>query len=204
MTSALTSALPIYHQFKLIIDEYAIVNVEKIWSEYQSSLKGFLHNNVSDPDDIDDLLQDILIKSYQNLSKVHDSKKVKSWLFQIAKNTIIDFYRKKNKQPDITDKELWYHDSEPEVNQQLSMCIVPFINELAKEDAELLTAIEIEGLSQKQYAQKLGVNYSTLKSRVQKSRTKLYDLYNECCTFSIDKQGNIIDYQSKKDRCSGC
>lgn len=197
------------------------MNVEKVWSEYQNSLRGFLRNNVSNADDVDDLLQEILIKTYHNLANIHDSKKIKSWLFQIAKNTIIDFYRKKKNQAnaeitdiaevidvaeatDIADKDVWYNDVSLNIEQQLSACIIPFINELEKEDADLLTAIEINGLSQKAYAQKLGVNYSTLKSRVQKSRSKLYGLFNECCTFSIDNRGKVIDYQAKRSNCSGC
>lgn len=45
------------------------MNAEAIWQEYQMSLKAFLHKNVANPDDVDDLLQDILLKSYQNLHR---------------------------------------------------------------------------------------------------------------------------------------
>lgn len=144
------------------------MNIEEVWSEYQSSLKAFLYKNISNPDDVEDLLQDILIKTYNNLTTLQDRKKIKSWLFQVANNTIIDFYRKRSKGNDISQEELWYTDSDNEIYQQLSMCVVPFINGLPKEEAALLTAIEIDGVSQKEHAEKLGMKYSTLKSRVQK------------------------------------
>ncbi|WP_394391901.1 RNA polymerase sigma factor SigZ [Shewanella woodyi] len=180
------------------------MNVEKVWSEYQTSLKAFLHKNVSNIDDVDDLLQEILIKTYKNLATVHDSKKIKSWLFQIAHHTIIDFYRQRGKERDIAPNDLWYNKPEKEMLEQLSQCIAPFISRLPKEDAAILTAVEIEGTSQKAYAEKLGIKYSTLKSRVQKSRKQLHSLFDECCEFSIDKQGNIIDFQSKKSNCTNC
>ncbi|QQX81141.1 RNA polymerase sigma factor SigZ [Shewanella sp. KX20019] len=180
------------------------MDVEKIWSEYQASLKAFLHRNVSNPDDVDDLLQEVLIKTYNSLSSVHDSKKIKSWLFQIANNSIIDFYRQRAKGRDLTENDLWYNKPEEEVQQQLSSCIVPFISRLPEDDAAMLTAIEIDGMSQKEYAAIHDIKYSTLKSRVQKSRTQLHSLFDECCEFSIDKYGNVIDFQARNKSCSSC
>lgn len=180
------------------------MNVEKVWKEYQTSLKGFLHKNISNPDDVDDLLQEILIKTYQKLSTVQDNKKVKSWLFQVANNTIIDFYRQRAKGKEVSQDDLWYTDSKESALDQLSACIIPFIKELPAQEAALLTAVEIEGASQKETAERMGMKYSTFKSKVQKSRKMLHKLFNECCEFSIDKQGNIIDFQEKNTGCSGC
>ena len=180
------------------------MNVENIWHEYQGSLKRFLQKNISDPDDVDDLLQEVLIKSYNNLPKLRDSKKLKSWLFQIASNTIRDFYRRKKPNLDLESENLWYEEAELQASQQLSDCIVPFISALPKADADLLTAIEINGVSQKEYAETSGINYSTLKSRVQKSRQALYALFDQCCTFSIDSRGNVYQFQSKNQGCERC
>ena len=181
-----------------------MISVEAIWQQYQASLTGFLHKNVSNPDDVEDLLQDILLKSFQNLHRVHDIKKVKSWLFQIANNTIIDFYRKRARNNQLDEQELWYSAHDKSILQQLSLCVVPFINALPKPEAELLTAIEINGISQKAYASQHGIKYSTLKSRVQKSRQMLFELYSNCCHLSLDKQGNVIEFIEKKNRCKKC
>ena len=67
------------------------LNLEQVWAEYQQALKSFLHSKVNNTADVDDLLQEILIKTYQNLDKVQDVSSVKSWLFQLANHTIIDF-----------------------------------------------------------------------------------------------------------------
>ncbi len=180
------------------------MDIENIWRKYESSLRGFLLKNISNPDDVDDLLQEVLIKTYHKLPTLRDSNKVKSWLFQVTNNTIIDFYRSSKPKLSPTEPELWHKEPEQQVLQQLSQCILPFISALPKADADLLTAIEIEGLSQKEFAKKAGINYSTLKSRVQKSRKALFGLFNQCCTFSIDSQGRVTDYQAKNKTCSGC
>lgn len=181
------------------------MNIEDIWFEYQNSLKAFLHANVSNPSDVDDLLQEILIKTFQHLPQVSEAKKIKSWLFQIANRTIIDFYRKRaatNSRLDTHDN--WYEQRACDLFEQLADCVIPFIKGLPKSEAQLLNAIEIDGISQKEYADAHGIKYSTLKSRVKKSRNNLFKLFNECCELSLDSKGRLIDYSAKKTSCIKC
>ncbi|MFA0051465.1 RNA polymerase sigma factor SigZ [Vibrio breoganii] len=180
------------------------MKIETIWAEYQSSLKAFLVKNVSNADDVDDLLQEIMIKTHQNLHRIEDANKVKAWLFQIANRTIIDFYRSRAKQGSVSPEDLWYEEMEESLYQQMSECVLPFIQGLPKPEAELLTAIEIEGVSQKQYAESTGVAYSTLKSRVQKGRQSLLGVFNQCCDFSINDKGELVDIKTKNRSCSKC
>lgn len=163
-----------------------------------------MRSKVGNPDDAEDLLQEVLIKTYKNLQTVKDSSKIKSWIFQIANNTIIDFYRRKHKDDKLTTDDLWYEQEEVQVIRELSRCTLPIIKCLPEQDAELLIAIEIEGISQKNYAESHKINYSTLKSRVKKSRKKLYSLFSDCCELSINKQGNLIGYQQKSKNCIRC
>ena len=165
------------------------------------------HYKVANESDVEDLLQDILIKTYKNLPRVKDQSSIKSWLFQIANNTIIDFYRKKGREQTLTAEELELMDDGSEGNtakDALVDCVVPFIEALPKDQAELLRAIDIDGQSQKEYAEKLGVSYSTLKSRVQKSRSELKAVFDHCCDFQIDRFGSIYDYNRKNDGCGNC
>lgn len=180
------------------------LKVEDIWAEYQVSLKAFLYKNVSNHADVDDLLQDILIKTYQNLSRIKDKTKIKSWLFQIAQNVIIDFYRKRGRAKNIDEDSLWYANNDESILEQLSSCVMPFINGLPEAEALLLTSIELEGVSQKEFAEKNGLNYSTLKSRVHRSRDKLFELFNDCCAFSLDEKGNLVDFEAKNSDCRPC
>ncbi|CAH6895330.1 RNA polymerase sigma factor SigZ [Vibrio chagasii] len=183
------------------------LDLEQVWAEYQQTLKVFLHSKVSNSADVDDLLQEILIKTFQNLHKVQDASSVKSWLFQLANNTIIDFYRKHARQQrdsKIDADDLWFADLDhnEEFKQNLSLCIEPFIQALPEQSAALLLAVDIKGQSQKALAEEQNVSYSTIKSRVQKSRGDLKNLFEQCCNLSLDKQGNVIDCELKPE--SGC
>lgn len=179
------------------------MNIEPIWNEYRGSIKAFLHKHVSNPDDVDDLKQEILIKTYQNLHTLQDVTKIKPWLFQIANNVIIDFYRHRAKQTGWGEEDLWYSEEQPAMRHELARCVLPFIQALPPEEAEMLMAIELDGESQKEFAQKHGLKYSTLKSRVKKSRQHVLALFQECCDLSLDKRGNVIDFDPKKNGC-GC
>lgn len=180
------------------------MSIETVWSEYQVALKRFLHSKVSNEADVDDLLQDILLKTYNNLHTIKDYKSIKPWLFQVANHTIIDFYRKKGRNKELDIEDTWYSDEDVNIKKNLSACIVPFINELPTEQAELLTAIDINNQSQKEHAEILGISYSTLKSRVQKSRQELKLIFEQCCDFKVDKQGNLYDFEKKPAQCNPC
>lgn len=183
------------------------LNLEQVWAEYQQTLKSFLHSKVSNTADVEDLQQEILIKTFQNLHKMQDASSVKSWLFQLANNKIIDFYRKHARQQrdsKIDADDLWFADLDhnEEFKQKLSLCIEPFIQALPEQSASLLLAVDIKGQRQKALAEEQNVSYSTIKSRVQKSRGDLKNLFEQCCNLSLDKQGNVIDCELKPE--SGC
>ena len=179
------------------------MTLEAIWQEYRSSLKAFLCSKISNAADVDDLLQEILIKTHQNLTKVRAEESIKSWLFQIANHSIIDFYRRNKTFSELNQEEavsetVWLKAQERDIKQELSICIEPFIQALDERDGELLTAIDINGESQREYAESLGISYSTLKSRVQKARAQLRSLFDNCCQMQLDRQGNLMEYQSQK------
>jgi len=180
------------------------INIEVVWNEYRATLKAFLHSKIANPDEIDDLLQEILIKTHKNLPTLKSEQSIKAWLFQIANHTIIDFYRKQGKAETLSADDLWYEEENHQAQQELSQCIQPFIKALPKESAELLTEIELNGVSQKELANRLGTRYSTLKSRIQKGRRQLRTLFEDCCHLSLDKDGVIIDFEPKSENCKNC
>ena len=180
------------------------MEIEKVWGEYQVALKSFLHTKVSNEADVDDLLQEVLIKTYHSFHTIKESTSVRSWLFQVANNTVIDFYRKNKRTKALDEQADWHLEDENHARSQLSNCILPFINELPEEQANLLKAIDIDNMSQKEHAEQLGISYSTLKSRVQKSRHSLKAVFDQCCHFSIDKRGNLFDYEEKPFGCNPC
>lgn len=173
--------------------------LDQVWQEYRAALKAFLHTKVSNPDDVDDLLQEVLLKSFINLKNLKDASSIKAWLFQIANHSVIDFYRKNATKTETQVKEEDGDEVlENTIKADLSPCVLPFIRALPEAQAELLKAIELTGISQKSYAEQQGVPYSTLKSQVKKARSDLKVLFDQCCHFQQDKFGNLIEFEKRK------
>ena len=180
---------------------------KQLWQEYSDRLRQFLLSRVKNRADADDLLQEILIKTYQHLHTVEKPEKLLSWIFQIARNTLIDYYRKSGVEAsrgDILSGET-LTDKEPEnyeqVRQELTGCIRPFLNQLPDKYREALEAVDLQGVSQKKLAKELGLSYSAVKSRVQRGRGLLKEKFHECCHYQLDVRGNLIDYQVKPKGC---
>lgn len=193
MTTDIEIADPALHQ-----------DLATVWTEYRSALSAFLRSRISNPADAEEVLQDILLKTHNNLGTLTKGDSLKSWLFQIANNAIIDFYRRKKDDRSLHPADLWYETFEENERHILEDCVAPFIDALPEEAGTLLRKIELEGASQKETAEQLGISYSTLKSRVQSSRVKLLKLFQNCCSFSLDSQGNVIGFESKVTACQGC
>lgn len=164
-----------------------------------------MRTKISNQSHIDDLSQDIWLRVIRNFGSLSSEEKIKPWLFQIARNAITDYYRARGKIAEGFDMDaLIAPEHELAVSAELSRCILPFIKELPEQESQLLEAIEIDGISQKVYAEQHGINYSTLKSRVQKSRQSLRAVFEQCCTFSFDAGGNVEDFYRKSASCKKC
>ena len=181
------------------------VKFENIWNNFYNYLSKFVEIRIFDKELKEDCVQEIFIKINLGLSSLKDESKLESWIFQIARNTIVDFNRQKVKQRaiQITNQDMEIEIVENE-NKEVAKWIVPFIKELPLIYSEPLQQYEIEGLSQKEISLKENISLSSVKSRIQRGRKKLKSALNECCKFELDKRGNIIDYISKQDDCNDC
>lgn len=179
--------------------------VEHIWRTYHKQLHSFILKRVSDPSVADDILQEVFIKICTHIDTLQEDRKVKAWLFQITRNTIVDYYRKAkpvDKLPErINELEA---ENDPHALNDIESCIVPMIKSLPEVYRDALFLSELNGLSQKELSEKLQISYSAAKSRVQRGRNLLKEALAQCCSFEQDSRGRIIDYEKKAPTCDNC
>lgn len=188
------------------------MDIEQVWGEFGHQLRGFIASRVPDSHVADELTQELLIKSYLNLNTLQDEEHVGAWLFRIARNVVNDYYRRMmheeaNPLTDIDNLAELLEQESPEqsVQAELSQCVQPFIDQLPSKYRQTLMTVDIEGRSQKELAEQLGVSHSTIKSQTQRARTQLGQLFRRCCDFTIDARGNVVDYDPKTGQCdSNC
>ncbi len=180
-------------------------NIEPIWKEYHNRLHGFILGRVNDRPTADDILQDVFLRIYLRIDTLREDSKIQSWIYQITRNAIIDYYRAKKTTAELPQSiaapETEYSDK---VKQELSGCILPMIENLPQHYRDALLMSEIEEMPQKEVAKKQGLSLSGAKSRVGRGRLMVKNLLTQCCRFAFDRQGGIIDYKPNGTNCNGC
>ncbi len=166
------------------------MTTEQIWKDFNRQLFGFINTRVNDKTLAEDILQDVFIKIHLKSDNLNEQTKIASWLYQITRNTIIDFYRKKKIPVTNEINEELISSSETNLPHNFENCLIPFVNQLPAIYKDAILKTELGTLSQKEYAKQLNISYSTAKSRVQRAKLKLQESFISCCNISFDKNGN--------------
>jgi RNA polymerase sigma-70 factor (ECF subfamily) len=178
---------------------------EKVWQEYHLRLRAFIKSRIADDAAIDDTLQNVFLKMHTSLASLKDETKLKSWLYQIARNAIIDYFRSQKPTVELPD-QLPQPETDPgeKATRELSECLQPMIQLLPENYREAVILSELRGLTQKEVAQVQGTSLSGAKSRVQRGRALLKNMLAECCRFEFDHSGRLCDYERKNGACNAC
>lgn len=175
-------------------------DVPALWLEHKNELQNFIAKRVQDNDLTNDILQDVLMKVYNFCLSKSGVRNIRSWLFQIAQNTITDYYRRQSKFIDI-DNLTEIENEDPNIAfSEATNYILPMIDFLPVEYAIPLKLADIDNMKQADIAKKLNLSLSATKSRIQRARQLLKAEFITCCRFETDKQGNLISFEIK-DNC---
>lgn len=183
------------------------ISIDRIWDDFTIQLRRFIAGRVRNEMDAEDILQEVFIKIHRGIEKLEDPSKLHAWIYQITRNAIIDYYRKSEdtvetgaELPDLVAEE----SGNEEVESEVSAWLRPMMEELPAKYREALQLTDIQGLTQKELAERLNISISGAKSRVQRAREKLKDVLLECCHVEVDRRGKVIDWKSKEPDCRYC
>jgi len=174
-------------------------DVPALWFEHKAALKGYIHKRIADEDVVNDILQEVLLKVYNFCLSKSGVRNIRSWLFQITQNTITDHYRKNSHFTALTENE---DHSEDSVNRSFSDAvefILPMINLLPQEYSLPLKMSDVDGIKQQQIADRLQLGLSATKSRIQRARVMLKDVFAECCIMEMNSAGQLISFEIQPD-----
>ncbi|NTS75852.1 sigma-70 family RNA polymerase sigma factor [Catenovulum sp. SM1970] len=163
---------------------------EQIWHQFHQQLLNFILSKVQDQHIAEDILQDVFIKVQQKLSTLENANKLQAWLYQVCRNSIIDYYRSNNIQftPLVLDAAIPVEQNDSDL-AQLSRCLQILINDLPADTAPLLVASDLEQIKQQVIAKQYQLSLSATKSRIQRARSQLKDKLQQCCDFEFNEQG---------------
>ena len=166
----------------------------------QGRLRNFIRRRVANDADVEDLLQDVLYEVVEAYRLMKPIEQIGAWMFRVARNRIIDRFRKKQIEPFAAEMTTaWDEDEQfrledllpstdagPDAAYARSVLLDELddaLEELPEEQRDVFIAHEVEGQSFKQIAARTGVNVNTLLSRkhyaVLYLRERLQAIYDE-------------------------
>jgi RNA polymerase sigma factor (sigma-70 family) len=164
----------------------------------QLRLRNFIRKRVADPRDVEDILQDVFYKLVEANRLLMPIDHVAGWLFRVARNRIIDLFRKAKTESfgdsfvDDEGEELHFEellpspDAGPDAQYARKVLLDELgsaIGELPKDQRDVFVAHELEGRSFEEIAGETGVSINTLLSRkryaVLRLRQRLQSIYKE-------------------------
>lgn len=178
-------------------------HLESIYTEFHSKLRHFIAGRVSDPDAAEDILQDVYLKIHSKIDGLRAEDRLESWIYQITRNAIIDYYRRARPMDELSDSLAAPLDDEPDAVAQLAPSVKGMLNCVPEKYRQALELTELQGLSQVELATRLELTVSGAKSRVQRAREKLKEAFLDCCHFEFDRLGRVVDYHPKCEKCAG-
>ena len=184
------------------------MDTELIWRQFHQRLRLFIARRVGNQADVEDILQEVFLRIQQRLATLKDADRLVAWAYQITRNAIVDYYRSPARQREIASGgstevessalpaavEASDRDADPaELRRELSSCLRPMIEQLPDPYREAIVLVELEGITNRAAAERLGLSSSGVKSRVQRGRHQLKAMLRDCCHIQLGCGGGIID-----------
>jgi RNA polymerase sigma-70 factor (ECF subfamily) len=154
---------------------------------YIDSMYNFAYKLTLDEDDAKDLVQDTYLKAYRFINSFEQGTNAKAWLFKILKNSFINDFRKKTRQPakvDYQEIENVYNSDDVDENITVDLRsetvqdligdeVTNAINSLAVDFRTVIILCDLEGFTYEEMAKILDIPIGTVRSRLHRARSIL-------------------------------
>lgn len=176
-----------------------------VQSALRDGLRRFVARRVA-TEHVEDVVQDILLRMHERAGDLRDEARLAGWAFRIARTVVIDHHRARHREGAVRDPvegdgPIEEVENDGNINEIVAGWLPPLIALLPDEYSEALTAVDLEGRTQAEYAARVGLSLSGAKSRVQRGRRMLEEFVRACCDLEVDARGNIIGYQRRDCGC---
>ena len=179
------------------------------WPAFESRLRAYVGARV-DAAWADDVASDIIVRLVQHRDELECAQNPLAWMYRVASNAITDHYRRRSTERRMLKGAAADLSTVPPADEsssdELAQCLIPMIRGLPPRYSEALLLTEIDGFTQAEAAERLGLSTSGVKSRVQRGRAKLKQAVLRCCEIELDGRGTVIDYRERSggDACGPC
>lgn len=172
----------------------------------EARLRPFVARRLRRQADVDDVMQDVFLRMQRGLGGLRDDELFGPWVHRVAASAVVDHLRREARHPvassDGLVEEPCAVDDDDEVElarRDLASALAPFVAMLPTPYREALTLTELEGMTQREAADMLGLSLSGMKSRVQRGRALLREALFDCCHIALDARGRVVSCEPRPD-----
>jgi RNA polymerase sigma-70 factor, ECF subfamily len=193
------------------VSENTLPAVSQIYEAYHEKVLAYAAKLIG-RDDADDVAQEVFIKIGRSLDSLSDPSKLASWVYAITLNTVRDLARKHacSKERQTSGTGLGQEDREeddplarvpdsrsrtPEeaaMRREMLACYLDYVEALPANYFEVYRLREFDELSNEDIARRLSVTVGTVKIRLHRARTKLFEQLRRDCQCYFGERGDLM------------
>lgn len=182
------------------------VSSAALFAAYQPRIRGYVLGMVRDPAEADDLTQEVFLRAHRKLPSLQDPDAALPWLYRIATNVCYDRFRQRSRRPRLDPRAV--NDAAPAggipatgdgatldrviVRSQMSACVRGYLEDLSDGYRQVILLHDLQGLTNREIAEMLGVSVDTVKVRLHRARRRLRAVLAAHCDFSRDEQNVFV------------
>jgi RNA polymerase sigma-70 factor, ECF subfamily len=178
-----------------------IDNLSEPYQAMRQALLGFLRKHVNDPATAEDILQDVFLKALIAGKRGVSPKNLSGWLYKIARNSIIDYYRSKRPSETLPADLIQVEIGVNETERNLAGCVRQLTDRLPPIYRDTLLATDFQGEPMADLASENNTSLSAIKSRASRARKMLKEKLLACCQIEVSKTGSVIEYTKRDSSC---
>jgi RNA polymerase sigma-70 factor, ECF subfamily len=179
------------------------IRFQQVYDEYQERIFRYLTRMVG-KDEAEDLTQEVFVKIGQALETFRGESGLSTWIYRIATNAALDKLRcPSHRLPSVKllsvesiaetreDENIWTSElpdsaEQKVIRQEMNGCIREIISTLPEAYRAVIILSELEGLSDREIADILGLTIEATKIRLHRARARLKKEFAAACTFYRD------------------
>lgn len=194
------------------------IQFNDLFNTYQKPIYNYVLRMVRDNELAEELTQEIFIKTYKNLSSFRGDSKLSTWIYGIATNSCLDYFRtsdyKKGKSTDVLDEDFLNEETSGDVvkkilsieedliKSEMAQCIRDYVESLPGDFRTVLVLHDLQGFKSREISKITGCSLDTVKIRLHRARKKLQTVLASNCDFYRDENDIFrCDRKSCNDNC---
>lgn len=160
------------------------------WTAHEQELHAFLKGRVRDESVADDLLQEVFLKAIRAGAGFCGLDEPRAWLFQVTRNAMIDRHRLQKPTVPLAET-LPAPATVIEPVDELSQCLDRALAALNADDRDVLQQCDLEGQTQRAYADIHELTVPAVKARIQRARVRLRQQLIDQCGVRFADDGRV-------------